>query len=174
MIDVVQYDPLWPAHFMQERARLAALGELAKRIDHCGSTAVPGLCAKPVIDIQVSVDSLQPIDAYRTPLQQLGYLHMPHEDDVRCPFFHRPAQWPHTHHVHVVKAGGKEEARTLAFRDYLRDHPEIAAEYARLKRQLAQWFSATDAEGREAYAAAKGSVIEQIIQQAMAEDYPHA
>src|SRR5262249_53412405 len=65
-----------------------------------------------------------------------------------CPFFHRPAAWPHTHHVHVVEAGGEEERRTLAFRDYLRAHPEVAREYAELKMRLARGFRGGDLPAR--------------------------
>ncbi len=172
-LEVVLYDPEWPRQFSEEHARLsAALGDLACRIDHNGSTAVPGLAAKPIIDIQMSVNSLFPIENYRGPLQKLGYVHVPHADDARCPFFHRGAQWPHSHHVHVVESGGNEERRTLAFRDYLRDHTAAAAEYARLKLELAPAFSATDSGKREEYAQAKGAFIERIVTRAIAEGYP--
>src|SRR5215510_11920320 len=101
-LQVVPYDPEWPRAFAAEAVRIRnALGPLAVRIDHNGSTSIPGLAAKPVIDIQVSVRSLQPIDAYQEPLQDLGYTHVAHADDSFCPFFHRPGGWPHTHHVHV-------------------------------------------------------------------------
>ena len=117
MIEIVPYDEAWPRLFAAERDRLsAALGPIALRIEHNGSTAVPGLAAKPVIDIQVSVARLQPLDRYAPALQRLGYVHLPHADDAFAPFFHRPAGWPHTHHVHVVEAGSAEERRTLAFR----------------------------------------------------------
>ena len=122
---LVPYDPNWPALFEAEAIRLRrALGSLAVRIDHHGSTAVPGLSAKPVIDIQISVINLSPLDSYSQPLETLGYVHVPHPDDRFCPFFHRPHEWPHSHHVHVVTAGGEEERRTLAFRDYLRRHDQ--------------------------------------------------
>jgi GrpB-like predicted nucleotidyltransferase (UPF0157 family) len=172
-LEVLAYDPAWPLHFDTERNRLrAALGQLALRIDHNGSTAVPGLAAKPVIDIQISVRRLVPIDAYRVPLQTLGYHHVPHADDAFCPFFHQPPTWPHTHHVHVVEAGGEEETRTLAFRDYLRDHAAVRAAYAALKAQLAPQFSGRAFESRQAYADAKGEFIERIIKSALAEGYP--
>jgi GrpB-like predicted nucleotidyltransferase (UPF0157 family) len=117
---IVPYDSAWPTQFEAEAYCIReALGYLAVRIDHNGSTSIPGLAAKPIIDIQVSVESLQPIGTYREPLRSIGYVHVPHEDDSFCPFFHRPSNWPHTHHVHVVKAGGYEERRTLAFRDYI-------------------------------------------------------
>ena len=126
-IDIVPYDPGWPSVFSAERDRIAAaLGDFALRIDHNGSTSVPGLAAKSIIDIQVSVRQLQPLEAFAEPLKSLGYVHVPHPDDSFCPFFHKPATWPHTHHVHVVESGGAEERRTLAFRDYLREHPEAA------------------------------------------------
>ncbi len=136
-IEVVPYDPGWPDAFEQEALRLrTALGTLALRVDHNGSTSIPGLAAKPVIDIQVSVASLQPLAEYGDRLESIGYVHVPHEDDSFCPFFHRPRRWPHSHHVHVVESGGLEERRTLAFRDYLRDHADVALEYERLKQQL--------------------------------------
>jgi GrpB-like predicted nucleotidyltransferase (UPF0157 family) len=173
-LEIAPYDPAWAAAFEDERERLArALGALARRIDHNGSTSVTGLAAKPIIDIQVSVDALQPLAAYREPLSALGYTHVPDPDDAVCPFFHRPQTWPHTHHVHVVQHGGAEERRTLAFRDYLRDHEDVLREYAALKQQLAPRFAATDRAAREAYADAKSEFIERIIQRALAAGYPH-
>jgi GrpB-like predicted nucleotidyltransferase (UPF0157 family) len=160
---IVDYDPRWPLDFALERDRIAgALGALAVRIDHHGSTSVSGLAAKPVIDIQIAVADLQPLERYAAPLARLGYVHLPHHDDAVCPFFHRPAQWPHTHHVHVVEAGGDEERRTLAFRDYLRAHADVAREYDALKRQLAQRFNGEDVASREAYAAAKSAFITRV------------
>jgi GrpB-like predicted nucleotidyltransferase (UPF0157 family) len=165
---IVAYDPRWPHEFEAERARISqALGALALRIDHHGSTAVPGLAAKPIIDIQVSVARLDSIATYAQRLAPLGYVHMAHEDDAVCPFFHRPMQWPHTHHVHVVEAGGDEERRTLAFRDYLREHEPAAREYATLKRALAGEFGGHDAPSREAYAKAKGEFIARIVSLAL-------
>jgi len=122
-IEIVPYDSGWTLQFEAEAARIrAALGATALRIDHNGSTSIPGMRAKPVIDIQISVAKLQPLATFGDPLETIGYHHVPHPDDAFCPFFHRPADWPHTHHVHVVEHGGIEERRTLAFRDYLRDH----------------------------------------------------
>jgi GrpB-like predicted nucleotidyltransferase (UPF0157 family) len=174
-LEVVAYDPGWPATFDAEAVRLrAALGTLALRIDHHGSTSIPGLGAKPIIDIQVSVAALQPMGAYAEPLQRLGYLHVPDPDDSFCPFFHRPARWPHMHHVHVVEAGGAEERRTLAFRDYLRDHAAAARDYEQLKRDLARQLAATDRDAREAYARAKSGFIERINAVALSSGYPRA
>ena len=167
------YDPSWAFKFETERDRISfALGQLARRIDHNGSTAVPGLDAKPIIDIQVSVELLNPIGVYAEPLVGLGYQHAPHPDDAVCPFFHRPSEWPHSHHIHVVESGGLEEQRTLAFRDYLRDHRDVANEYGLLKEQLVTLYDASKPAEREAYASAKTEFINRVVQIALAQGYP--
>jgi GrpB-like predicted nucleotidyltransferase (UPF0157 family) len=172
VLEIKPYDPRWPAEFEQERGRLAeALGSLAVRIEHNGSTAVPGLAAKPVIDIQISVRQLHPIDLYAGRLADLGYVHLLHPDDAFAPFFHRPETWPHTHHVHVVAADGEEESKTLAFRDYLRDHDTVTREYESLKKDLAPRFASSHF-GTQAYAEAKTDFIEKVTRQALAQGYP--
>jgi GrpB-like predicted nucleotidyltransferase (UPF0157 family)/ubiquinone/menaquinone biosynthesis C-methylase UbiE len=172
MITIVPYDPDWPRQFEQERARLAdALGAIAIRIEHHGSTAVPGLDAKPVIDIQISVARLQPMDAYAAALARAGYTHLRHDDDAFAPFFHRPSDWPHTHHVHVVEAGSAEERKTLAFRDYLRSHPDSAQQYVQLKHGLAAQFGGVNAASREAYAAGKAGFVNALDVRAYYERY---
>jgi len=174
-LEIARYDPDWPNMFSAERDRLAAaLGRLALRIDHHGSTSVPGLPAKPIIDIQISVLDLQPIERYASKLASLGYIHVPHPDDSFSPFFHRPGAWPHTHHVHVVESGGAEERRTLAFRDYLREHPEAAREYADLKRHLASQHSAADFAARERYAQAKTQFVTGLTERALREGHPRS
>jgi GrpB-like predicted nucleotidyltransferase (UPF0157 family) len=172
-IEIAPYDPGWPVAFEAEATHLrAGLKTLALRIDHHGSTAIPGLAAKPIIDIQVSVAVLHPLSTYQATLEALGYVHVPHADDSFCPFFHRPGRWPHTHHVHVVERGGREERRTLAFRDYLRDHPDMAREYEDLKRAVAAKIVAADPESQERYAAGKTDFIERIVGVAVATGYP--
>ena len=168
-----RYDPEWPGAFEDEAARLrAALKTLALRVDHHGSTAIRELGAKPIIDIQVSVAALQPLVAYGAKLEAIGYVHVSHPDDSFCPFFHRPRQWPHSHHVHVVESGGREERRTLAFRDYLRDHRDVARECEDLKRTVALQIGSADLESREQYAAAKTEFIERVVGLAFANGYP--
>jgi len=169
---IVPYDPSWPVEFETEATRIRdALGAIALRIEHNGSTAIPGLAAKPIIDIQVSVKSLRPLKAYADPLRTIGYHHVPHTDDSFCPFFHRPPVWPHTHHVHVVEAGGAEERRTLAFRDYLHDHVDVARQYEQLKYAAAAQFAPKDDQAREAYAQAKTEFIERVIAMALEAGY---
>jgi GrpB-like predicted nucleotidyltransferase (UPF0157 family) len=173
-LTIVPYDPGWPHAFAAERERIAlALGALALRIDHHGSTSVPGLAAKPIIDIQVSVSRLEPLASYAGGLGRIGYVHVPHPDDAFCPFFHRPLAWPHTHHVHVVRAGGAEERATLAFRDYLREHPETVRAYETLKRGLAPRYAATTFASRQAYADAKTEFVSAVTTRALAEGFPH-
>ena len=137
-----------------------------------GRLRSPGLAAKPVIDIQISVQQLHPLTAYAATLEGLGYQHRPHPDDSFCPFFYRPGAWPHTHHIHVVEAGGEEERRTLAFRDYLREHESIAVEYEELKRRLAPQYAAAEFSSRQAYADAKGEFINRIVRDAIEAGHP--
>jgi putative glutamine amidotransferase len=133
------YDPAWPSHFETEAARIrAALGDLAVEIEHVGSTSVPGLAAKPVVDIQVSVRSMVPRIAYIDPLVRLGYRWVldPWTDEHE--YFSRDENGERVFQIHVCPTGSEWERRHLAFRDWLRDHPEDAAAYERLKRELAE------------------------------------
>jgi GrpB-like predicted nucleotidyltransferase (UPF0157 family) len=136
-IRVVEYDPAWPEMAAAEIERIeAALGGVAVRVEHVGSTAVSGLAAKPVIDLQASVDALEPRARYVEPLERLGYLFAPDPESPDFHFFGLPAERPRTHHLHVCAVGSHHELRHLALRDYLRAHPDEAAEYAALKRDL--------------------------------------
>jgi len=174
MITIVPYDSRWPREFAAEAARIRdALGPLAVRIDHVGSTAVPGLAAKAVIDIQVSVVSLSPRGWLVPRMLELGYFHLDLGGfDLVYPYFRRPEAWPHSHHVHACESGGEQERRHLVFRDYLRRHPQRAAEYAALKRQLATLHPGRDHDERERYSIAKSSFVEAAIEAADAEGLP--
>jgi GrpB-like predicted nucleotidyltransferase (UPF0157 family) len=156
---LAEHDPDWSAAFEAEAGRIAAaLDGVALRIEHVGSTAVAGLAAKPVIDIQVSVADPAALDAYRPPLEALGYTFT----TVPLPYFHRPSQWPHTHHLHVRRAGSPEESGPLAFRDWLRRHPGDRAAYETLKRGLARDADADSVSGRARYSDAKTAFIRAI------------
>lgn len=131
-------DPSWPVLFEEEATRIReALGELAVRVDHVGSTSVPGLAAKPIIDIQMSVSSMVPREAYVEPLRSLGYRWTldPWSDEHE--YFSRDENGARAHQIHVCQAEGSWERRHLAFRDWLRSHPDDAAAYVELKRRLA-------------------------------------
>jgi len=169
VITIVPYDVRWPDHFAAEANQLrSAMGSLARRIEHVGSTSVPGLAAKPVIDIQISVTSLDVLDLYVAPLASLDYGHVPFgEVDRVYPFFRKPAERPSTHHIHLCVIGSEHERRHLAFRDYLRNNPQIANEYVALKRSLAATHVGETAESRERYSLAKTEFVTSIEQQAL-------
>lgn len=140
-IVVQDYDPRWPEIYEQDRTAIArALGPMVQAIEHVGSTAVPGLAAKPIIDIIVGV-SAGDLDRVIEPLTGIGYEYGP-DWEISMPrrrYFRRLApDGSHTEHLHVVPYGGEFWTRHLRFRDYLRAHPDAAREYGELKKRLAQ------------------------------------
>jgi GrpB-like predicted nucleotidyltransferase (UPF0157 family) len=136
-IRIVDHDPAWAGLAREELARVAqALGEAAVRLEHVGSTSVPGLGAKPIIDMQVSVVDIDRMDDYVGPLEGLGYLFAPDPAFPDYHYFAKPHTRPRTHHLHVCQHASDQERRHLAVRDYLRAHPEEAARYEALKREL--------------------------------------
>lgn len=136
-ITTVDYDPAWPSRFETEERRLAtALGEVAVRIEHVGSTSVPGLAAKPIVDIDVYVRAIDPMEPYRAPLEALGYVLQLDPEFPDLHFFGYPADRPRRFHVHVAEIGSRHMIRHLAVRDYLRAQPDVARDYAELKRSL--------------------------------------
>jgi GrpB-like predicted nucleotidyltransferase (UPF0157 family) len=161
-VEVVPYDPEWPLRFHQLASDLrAALGDAAVRIDHIGSTAVPGLDAKPVIDVQISVMALEPMEAYRVALEALGYRWRADNPDLSKRYFREAPGQPRTH-IHVRPAGSFSEQVALLFRDYLREHLADAGEYGILKHALA----ARHRDDREAYTDAKDSFIWAVMRKA--------
>lgn len=177
MITIDPYDPAWPARFDAEAVNIRRmLGELALRVEHVGSTAVPGLSAKPVVDIQVSVPSLEPMGHFIGRLSQIGYDHVPlGQFDLVYPFFQKPAVWPSTHHIHLCVVGSEQERQHLAFRDYLRNHPSVAAEYVTLKRQLASSHDGGTITSQERYSLSKSEFVKSVLTRAVADGYasPH-
>ena len=134
---------------------------MALRIDHIGSTSVAGLAAKPVIDIQVSVERLEPVVPFRDPLQELGFVYREGNTDRTKRYFREPPGQPRTH-IHVRKAGSFSQQFPLLFRDFLRAHCEAAAGYEAVKRRLAARYL----HDRRAYTDAKTPVVWDIIQRA--------
>ncbi|HLY32180.1 MAG TPA: GrpB family protein [Ktedonobacterales bacterium] len=157
LIKIVAYDPRWPILYAEERAQIAAqLGDLVENIDHIGSTSVPGLSAKAITDILVTVARLGSVDPYIEPLRSLGYTYFPILGTAERYTFGKGI--PHTHHLHIVEHGGEEHIRPIAFRDYLRTHSDVAGQYATLKRALADRFH----DDRRAYNQAKTGFIRSI------------
>jgi GrpB-like predicted nucleotidyltransferase (UPF0157 family) len=136
---IVEHDPDWAAQAQAELGRLAeALAPVAVRLEHVGSTAVPGLAAKPILDLQMSVIAIEPRGRYVSHLERLGYLFVPDPESPDFHLFAKPADRPRSHHLHVCEAGSEHEFRHLALRDYLRGHPDEAATYAAVKREAAE------------------------------------
>src|SRR5947209_7512536 len=146
-VAVVAYDPRWPEWFRREKEHLLAClpGDLVRRIEHFGSTAVPGLAAKPVVDILVEVADLQATRTRIAPAleaQGYDYFWRPTHGDDGPPFYawfikRDPATGVRTHHIHMVEPSFIEHWDRLLLRDYLIGHPEAAREYQALKLHLA-------------------------------------
>ncbi|MET0615070.1 MAG: GrpB family protein [Thermoleophilaceae bacterium] len=137
-IRIMGADCAWPAQADAEMRRIRdELGDIAVRVDHVGSTAVPALAAKPIIDLQLSVPRIGSLPQYRDPLERLGYLFVPDPESPDFHLFALPTERPRTHHLHVCESGSEHERRHLAVRDFLRAHPVEAARYEALKRELA-------------------------------------
>jgi GrpB-like predicted nucleotidyltransferase (UPF0157 family) len=155
-IRVVPYDPQWPERFERERALLAeAIGPWAVGgVHHVGSTAVPGLDAKPTIDVLVGVEDLASARGCFESLAELGYLYAPYRPE-EMHWFCKPSPSRREFHLHLVPVDSSRFQDELAFRDRLRADPKLAREYAELKRSLAARFP----RDREFYTKAKGEFI---------------
>lgn len=169
MIEIVPYDCTWPMLFEAEASILReGMRGHALRVEHVGSTSVPGVAAKPVIDIQVSVATLETLDILSELLARLGYTHVSlGAFDLVYPFFQKPIEAAGTHHIHLCVLGGEQERRHLAFRDYLRSHPAVASEYVHLKRSLAAAHDGATLESRERYSLSKTQFISSVLRDAL-------
>ncbi len=160
---LADYDPAWPERFLQEEASIrAALGGAALSVEHIGSTSMPGLAAKPIVDILLVVEDSAEEASYMPSLEEAGYVLRVREPDFDE---HRMFRSPQKDvHVHVFSAGSKEIERYLLLREHLRENEEDRELYARTKRELAmrEWPS------MDHYAEAKTEVIEGIIARAAA------
>ena len=167
-IVVSDYDPNWPTLFEQERTRIEnALGSFALAIEHVGSTAVPGLPSKPIIDLLIGVSSLEEAqERCIEPMEALGYNFIP-EYASWLPgelFFRKGPPGPWTHHVHLMEPFCPRWEALLVFRDYLRAHPEAARAYAAIKRALA----ASSKDNIGAYRNGKNTFVEETTAKARA------
>ena len=164
---IVEYNPNWKLLFQEEvlQIRQVLNANLITRIEHFGSTAIPGLAAKPIIDLLVGVSSLEEAkqDAI-SPLESLGYAYWRDNPNPYRMFLVKglPPNSPRTHHIHMVEPDSILWERLL-FRDYLRENRDEAARYERLKRDLAQRFPSD----REAYTAGKAEYIKSVMQKAV-------
>ena len=158
---IVDHDARWPAKFEEERGRIvAAIGPHVTGIEHIGSTAVPGLAAKPVIDVLVGLRSLDDARECIRPVVGLGYEYVP-EFEAELPerrFFRKDTDGARSHHIHMVEHGSPFWVRHILFRDHLRTHPEDARRYEALKRELAARFR----DDRGAYTEGKTAFVREI------------
>ena len=170
-VEIAPYDPAWPQRFREEAGHLRAClpADLIGRIEHFGSTAVPGLAAKPIVDMLVEVTDLAAARERIAPvLQSQGYDYFwrPTHGDDGPPwyawFIKRDASGTRTHHIHMVEPGFSEHWDRLGFRDCLIEHPDLAREYESLKRALAL----RAADDRVAYTRDKSAFIARITSDA--------
>lgn len=168
-IVIVAYDARWPALFERERGalELALLSTLVRPIEHIGSTAVPGLAAKPIIDMCAVVADIDDVADRATDLIGAGWVAAleRHDIDERRRSYCTPSIERRTHHLHIVEQASEGWRGWVAFRDYLRTHPEDAEAYAALKRSLAD--AAGDPNDRSAYRLGKSGFIEQRTRSAL-------
>ena len=172
-VEIHPYDPAWPEGFAAERERLLGLfGPGEARVEHVGSTAVPGLAAKPILDLLLGVGALAVVEARIPALEALGYEYIPRHEAIfpERRFFARPAPRPRprTHHLHAVVIGTPFWNDHLRFRDRLRAEPELARAYEALKRELA----GRHREDREAYSEAKTDFVRSALDRTCGGPYP--
>lgn len=161
---MVEYDRLWPEQFAQEAERLRqAMGDALVAVEHVGSTSVPGLSAKPVLDILIGVRVFGEGEASVPALEALGY-ECRGENGIPGRLFFRKGlvEYRRTHHLHMVETGHEQWVSMLSFRDYLRAHPDEARRYEALKHDLASRFR----DDRRAYTDGKAEFVEAVLKKA--------
>jgi len=164
--ELADYNPEWPTLFQQEADKIAAvIGDAVIEVEHIGSTSIPGIRAKPIIDILLIVEHFAPLDEYRERLEPLGYHIFAHKDFNQADHLFFWKGMPRTHHLHIVEYATWEHQRHLLFRDYLRNHPEVAEQYEQVKRELSIAFKSN----RPAYTKGKTAFIKPIVAFAMEE-----
>lgn len=162
---VVEYDPQWPVLFEEEKKKLAvALRDRFSWIEHIGSTAVPGLASKPVIDIGLGVRRLTDSGELIPRIERLGYIYDPvlEQLEPQRRFFWKGTPIVHTYHLHLAEVDHPVLLRPIRFRDFLQKHPETARKYGELKKELAKRCG----QDLDAYVAGKTAFIEMVMKQA--------
>lgn len=161
-MEVVPYNPDWIKEFEAEKSKINAIMEKEIiAIHHIGSTSIPGIYAKPVIDLLIAIKDINAIDKYDSQMKALGYLPKG-ENGIEGRRFYLKGEYDRTHHVHVFQVNSSEIERHLIFRDYMIAHPQEAKAYEELKRGLAEKYR-YDNEG---YCTGKNDFIQDIDQKA--------
>ena len=162
-VEVVPYDPNWAESFQAEADEIRRiLGQEVVAVHHIGSTAIPNLSAKPIVDLLVEVRDIEKIDAFNGKMSQLGYLPKGENGIPGRRFFIKGNEENRTHHIHFYRSGHPEVERHLDFRDYMIAHPYEAYAYSQLKIMLAQEFP-TDIDG---YNTGKTQFIKEVDRKA--------
>lgn len=163
-IFLVPYDPNWPTKFQKEKELLEkTLGKyITGGIYHVGSTSIPGISAKPIIDILIGVESLEKSRPSIDILKDIAYLYAPYKTEYEH-WFCKPSPERREFHLHLMPSNSPEFKAKIAFRDYLIDHPEESKKYEALKVKLAREFT----EDREAYTQAKTEFVKEIVAKAL-------
>ncbi|MGL5878509.1 MAG: GrpB family protein [Xenococcaceae cyanobacterium] len=141
-VEVLPHDPNWQHKFESEsKLVIQALGENVVMVHHIGSTAIPKIYAKPIVDMLVEVNDITQVDKYNSAMEALGYEVMGEFGISGRRYFRKDNKMGvRTHHVHIFEVNSKEVERHLAFRDYMVAHPEDAQKYSELKRRLAKQY----------------------------------
>jgi GrpB-like predicted nucleotidyltransferase (UPF0157 family) len=163
-VEVVPYRSDWPQQFAAEAKELKAVfGAQMLSIHHFGSTSIPGISAKPIIDILVIVRDIDSVDTLSSKLEALGYYAVGEYGISGRRFFYKGSSDLRTHHLHVYETGNPHILRHLVFRDYMRCHPISARDYARLKEELAREFP----EDMDQYIAGKNAFVKEHEKRAL-------
>ncbi|OQP02138.1 GrpB family protein [Geobacillus sp. 44B] len=163
-VEVVPFCKQWAMMFAEEAEKLKRVfGKECLRIYHIGSTAIPGMSAKPIVDIMIEVHDIDHVDSYNDAMAVLGYQAMGENGIPKRRFFQKGGD-ERTHHVHVFPTGSEHIARHIAFKEYMIAHPEKARAYSRLKEGLAKQFP----DDIEAYIKGKDEFVREIEKKALA------
>ena len=162
-VKLLLHDEQWHELFAEEKARLQeAIGDFVLAIEHIGSTSVCGIAAKPILDIAVAISEKANGERCVAPLENLGYIYRG-ENGIAGRFYFVKGFPARTHHLHMLLADSLELRNHLLFRDYLRANPQVAAEYDKLKKELASKFG----NDRDAYLDGKAAFVESILQKSI-------
>lgn len=162
-VELVPYNSEWSKLFQQEKKRLLeAFDSNILDIEHCGSTAIADIPAKPAIDIYALVESLESIKEQEGSLQELGYVYADKQISGQRELYAKRDNGKNTHYLHFILAGEKAWENQLLFRDYLRDNPEVARAYSELKQRLSKEFP----HDKHAYTHGKDEFVQRILKQA--------
>lgn len=166
VVKLSKYNPKWKTLFEEESNKLLAVAsDYFEDVEHIGSTAIPDIVSKPIIDILASINSLSNISRIIEPLKKLDYIHRGEQGIPGRHLFVKGGEEFRTHHLHVVEKNHHEWTKHILFRDYLRANPKDAEEYSTLKQVLLKKFELD----REKYTTGKSEFIEEIIKKAKEE-----